>query len=152
MFGIHHQRISSITPANLTMAPTLEYYDEVSHDLPIKPVAAKVNGVPAVAAVQLDGSEKHNLVLRYFRAYIADLCQQFNGGHPGYVICIRAKLSVLTFYRSAMGMAAIGVALYKYVMKFSPKNGSYFNRDRFVLSNGASHQARENCLQPLTLS
>lgn len=35
-----------------------------------------------------------------------------------------------------MGMAAIGVALYKYVMKFSPKNGSYFNRDRFVLSNG----------------
>jgi dihydroxyacetone synthase len=35
-----------------------------------------------------------------------------------------------------MGMAAIGVALYKYVMKFSPKNGDYFNRDRFVLSNG----------------
>lgn len=65
------------------MAPTLEYYDEVSHDLPIKPVAAKVNGVPAVAAVQLEDSEKHDLVLRYFRAYIADLCQQFNGGHPG---------------------------------------------------------------------
>ena len=37
---------------------------------------------------------------------------------------------------SAMGMAAIGVALYKYVMKYSPKNGEYFNRDRFVLSNG----------------
>jgi len=37
---------------------------------------------------------------------------------------------------SAMGMAAIGVALYKYVMRFSPKNTSYFNRDRFVLSNG----------------
>jgi transketolase len=37
-----------------------------------------------------------------------------------------------------MGMAAIGVALYKYVMKFSPKNGNYFNRDRFVLSNGTS--------------
>lgn len=36
-----------------------------------------------------------------------------------------------------MGMAAIGVALYKYVMKFSPANGNYFNRDRFVLSNGA---------------
>jgi transketolase len=35
-----------------------------------------------------------------------------------------------------MGMAAIGVALYKYVMKFSSKNGNYFNRDRFVLSNG----------------
>ncbi|KAF1357734.1 hypothetical protein EJ07DRAFT_157433 [Lizonia empirigonia] len=34
-----------------------------------------------------------------------------------------------------MGMAAVGVAFYKYVTKFSPKNGSYFNRDRSVLSN-----------------
>lgn len=33
-------------------------------------------------------------------------------------------------------MAAIGVALWKYVMKYSPGNPSYFNRDRFVLSNG----------------
>lgn len=38
--------------------------------------------------------------------------------------------------RSAMGMAAIGVALWKYVMKYSPNNPDYFNRDRFVLSNG----------------
>lgn len=36
-----------------------------------------------------------------------------------------------------MGMAAIGVALWKYVMRYSPRNPSYFNRDRFVLSNGA---------------
>lgn len=36
----------------------------------------------------------------------------------------------------AMGMAAIGVALWKYVMKYSPTNPSFFNRDRFVLSNG----------------
>lgn len=35
-----------------------------------------------------------------------------------------------------MGMAAIGLALWKYVMKYSPSNPSYFNRDRFVLSNG----------------
>jgi dihydroxyacetone synthase len=35
-----------------------------------------------------------------------------------------------------MGMAAIGIALWKYVMKYSPNNPSYFNRDRFVLSNG----------------
>lgn len=42
-----------------------------------------------------------------------------------------------------MGMAAIGVALYKYVMKFSPKNGDYFNRDRFVLSNGKPKRIRE---------
>jgi len=35
-----------------------------------------------------------------------------------------------------MGMAAIGVSLWKYIMKYSPSNPSYFNRDRFVLSNG----------------
>jgi dihydroxyacetone synthase len=35
-----------------------------------------------------------------------------------------------------MGMAAIGIALWKYVMKYSPTNCNYFNRDRFVLSNG----------------
>lgn len=35
-----------------------------------------------------------------------------------------------------MGMAAIGVALWKYMIKFSPENPNYFNRDRFVLSNG----------------
>jgi dihydroxyacetone synthase len=35
-----------------------------------------------------------------------------------------------------MGMAAIGVALWKYVMKYSPHNPNFLNRDRFVLSNG----------------
>lgn len=35
-----------------------------------------------------------------------------------------------------MGMAGIGVALWKYAMKYSPSNPDYFNRDRFVLSNG----------------
>lgn len=35
-------------------------------------------------------------------------------------------------------MAAIGVALWKYVMRYSPENPNFFNRDRFVLSNGES--------------
>lgn len=35
-----------------------------------------------------------------------------------------------------MGMAAIGVALWKYVMRYSPENPNFFNRDRFILSNG----------------
>lgn len=39
-----------------------------------------------------------------------------------------------------MGMAAIGIALYKYVMNYSPKNCNYFNRDRLLLSNGALHR------------
>ncbi|KAK9449621.1 Transketolase, thiamine diphosphate binding domain-containing protein [Limtongia smithiae] len=66
------------------------------------------------------GDDIHSYVLRVFRCLIADLCQQYNGGHPG----------------GAMGMAAIGISLWKYSMKFSPNDPSYFNRDRFVLSNG----------------
>ena len=68
-------------------------------------------------------SEKDmQLVLQSFRLLIADLCQQFNMGHPG----------------GAMGMAAIGVALFKYVMKYAPHQPTWFNRDRFLLSNGES--------------
>lgn len=33
-------------------------------------------------------------------------------------------------------MAAIGVALWKYTMKYAPLTPTWFNRDRFVLSNG----------------
>ncbi|ETS86054.1 Dihydroxyacetone synthase [Pestalotiopsis fici W106-1] len=62
----------------------------------------------------------HDLVLKSFRLLIADLCQQFGGGHPG----------------GAIGMAAIGIALWKYVMRYAPHSPDYFNRDRFVLSNG----------------
>lgn len=30
-------------------------------------------------------SKEQDLVLKTFRLLIADLCQQFKGGHPGYV-------------------------------------------------------------------
>lgn len=30
-------------------------------------------------------SSDHDLVLKTFRLLIADLCEQFSGGHPGYV-------------------------------------------------------------------
>lgn len=65
-------------------------------------------------------SSEHDIVLKTFRLLIADLCQQFRGGHPG----------------GAIGMAAIGVALWKYVMVYAPQTPDFFNRDRFVLSNG----------------
>ncbi|KAF2675813.1 hypothetical protein K458DRAFT_323623 [Lentithecium fluviatile CBS 122367] len=60
------------------------------------------------------------LVLQSFRLLIADLCQQFGMGHPG----------------GAIGMATIGVALWKYTMKYAPHQPDWFNRDRFILSNG----------------
>ncbi|KAJ4319705.1 hypothetical protein N0V94_003764 [Neodidymelliopsis sp. IMI 364377] len=60
------------------------------------------------------------LVLQSFRLLIADLCQQFGMGHPG----------------GAIGMAAIGVALWKYGMRYASHQPDWFNRDRFILSNG----------------
>ena len=35
-----------------------------------------------------------------------------------------------------MGMAAIGLSLWRYIMNYSPHNPDWFPRDRFVLSNG----------------
>jgi dihydroxyacetone synthase len=37
-----------------------------------------------LSSKNLDGQEDHDLVLRTFRVLIADLVQNFNGGHPGY--------------------------------------------------------------------
>lgn len=57
---------------------------------------------------------------------------------------IQGKLIVHYSYRKAdkdpnsgaIGMAAIGVALWKYIMVYAPHMPDFFNRDRFVLSNG----------------
>lgn len=62
------------------MSPSLEFFDKVSHDLPVKPIPTKVHGVIGVAAVELKDIEKTDTVLKHFRAFVADLCQQFNGG------------------------------------------------------------------------
>ena len=104
------------------MAPSLEPPKEVTNGGQSRPVAKSSGAIASDpgSTLKLESAEKHDLVLAIFRAYIADLCEQFKGGHPG----------------SAMGMAAIGIALYKYVLRYSPKNCDYFNRDRFVLSNG----------------
>jgi dihydroxyacetone synthase len=77
------RRISSNHNTPFIMSPSLEFYDKVSEGLPIQPVATKMHGVTGVAAVELDQSDKHDLVLKHVRAYIADLCEQFAGGHPG---------------------------------------------------------------------
>lgn len=66
---------------------------------------------------ELDDDDEAVLALRNF---IFDICNQNGGGHGG----------------SAIGMAAIGVALYKHVMRYNPNNADWFDRDRFVLSNG----------------
>jgi dihydroxyacetone synthase len=86
--------------------------------VPHKTVNGVING--HIESTKIATQDEHSLVLATFRCLIADLCEQFKGGHPG----------------SAMGMAAIGIALWKYVLRYSPANPNWFNRDRFVLSNG----------------
>ncbi|PXW99510.1 transketolase [Sphaerotilus hippei] len=54
------------------------------------------------------------------RALAMDAVQQANSGHPG----------------APMGMAEIGVALWKRHLKHNPANPLWADRDRFVLSNG----------------
>lgn len=76
-------------------------------------IRAKIKGWRA----ELDENDHAVLALRNF---IFDICNQNNGGHGG----------------SAIGMAAIGVALYKHTMRYNPNNPDWFDRDRFVLSNG----------------
>jgi transketolase len=49
-----------------------------------------------------------------------DAVQRANSGHPGM----------------PMGMADVVTVLFKYYLRFSPKNPSWINRDRFILSAG----------------
>lgn len=64
------------------MAPTLELNERASVDKVLVKSLPK-NGSTSTARLELESSEKHDRVLKVFRAFIADLCQQFNGGHPG---------------------------------------------------------------------
>lgn len=93
---------------------------------PVKPVSAGklTNGQIKGWRDHLDDDDRAVLALRNF---IFDICNQNGGGHGG----------------SAIGMAAIGVALYKYVMRYNPSNPEWFDRDRFVLSNGAFLKLRK---------
>ncbi|CAG8319805.1 unnamed protein product [Penicillium salamii] len=106
------------------MAPALELLETPVKGLPTKALPLNHGGTTSGDDLKLESTEKHQRVMNIFRVFIADLCQQFGEGHAG----------------SPMGMAAIGVALYKYVMRYSPTNCDYFNRDRFVLSNGKPHR------------
>ncbi|MFI5443674.1 transketolase [Polaromonas sp. UC242_47] len=61
-----------------------------------------------------------SLMANSIRALAMDAVQQANSGHPG----------------APMGMADIAVALWGQHLKHSPQNPNWFDRDRFVLSNG----------------
>jgi transketolase len=62
----------------------------------------------------------HKELANAIRFLSIDAVQEAKSGHPGM----------------PMGMADIAVALWKYNLKHNPQNPHWFNRDRFVLSNG----------------
>lgn len=59
--------------------------NDVAH-LPLK-LSGKANGASShVEDVQMEAKDKTQYVLKSYRCLIADLCQQFNMGHPGSVV------------------------------------------------------------------
>ena len=63
---------------------------------------------------------KTNQLADAIRILSMDGVQKANSGHPG----------------APMGMADIAEVLWRKIMAHNPKNPSWANRDRFVLSNG----------------
>ena len=65
-------------------------------------------------------NKQHNDLANSIRFLSIDAVQKANSGHPGM----------------PMGMAEIATALWKNHLNHNPSNPRWFNRDRFVLSNG----------------
>ncbi|KAL1875728.1 hypothetical protein VTK73DRAFT_9917 [Phialemonium thermophilum] len=88
--------------------------------VPLLPLTATADAPAGQSNGWREKLDDDDLAVLALRNLIFDMCNQNGGGHGG----------------SAIGMAAIGVALYKYVMRYNPSDPEWFDRDRFVLSNG----------------
>ena len=67
-----------------------------------------------------EGSASEEQCLNTIRVLCADVVEKANSGHPG----------------APMGCAPLAHVLFGEVMRYSPQNPKWSNRDRFVLSNG----------------
>ena len=65
-------------------------------------------------------SDFDQIAVNTIRLLSADMVQAANSGHPG----------------APMGCAPMAHALFGYCMNFNPEDATWWNRDRFVLSNG----------------
>jgi len=73
-----------------------------------------------LATHTLTQEELDQLCINTIRFLAVDAVQKANSGHPG----------------APMGMAAIAYTLWTKHLRFNPHNPLWFNRDRFILSNG----------------
>lgn len=72
------------------------------------------------ATPKVSGEQLDQLCINAIRILAADGVQKANSGHPG----------------APMGMAAMAYTLWTRHLRFNPQNPHWFNRDRFILSNG----------------
>jgi dihydroxyacetone synthase len=83
-----------------------------------------VNGVSPLKKATLNGilnpCADDEQAIRDIRKLIIDCCRQNGGGHGG----------------SAIGMVPLAVALWKRTIRYNALDANWFDRDRFVLSNG----------------
>ncbi|EER18661.1 transketolase, putative, partial [Perkinsus marinus ATCC 50983] len=68
----------------------------------------------------MSGSDLDQLSINTIRCTAAEMVQKAKSGHPG----------------APMGCAPMGHAIYAHAMKYNAANPQWWNRDRFVLSNG----------------
>ena len=64
--------------------------------------------------------EKDNFSISVIKGLVLDATRKANSGHPG----------------GPMSCADFAYTLYRYHLKFNPKDSEWFNRDRFILSGG----------------
>lgn len=68
----------------------------------------------------MDNKKLEQLCINTVRTLAMDAVQKAGSGHPG----------------TAMALAPVAFVLWDKIMKYNPKNPVWFNRDRFILSNG----------------
>lgn len=72
---------SLATYLSITMAPS--QVDVYALEHPQSVILTKEASINSISLLKLNQDSQHDLVLRTFRCLIADLCEQFKGGHPG---------------------------------------------------------------------
>lgn len=86
------------------------------------PAVVKMSGPDHSSTELFEEDENAKLCINTVRVLSADMVEKANSGHPG----------------APMGCAPMAHILFSEVMKYSPSNPRWTDRDRFVLSNGHS--------------
>ncbi len=76
--------------------------------------------VPEVSPIRSDSSRLDQLCINTIRTLSMDAVQKANSGHPG----------------TPMALAPLAYVLWTRFLRYNPRNPDWFDRDRFILSNG----------------